>query len=131
MIDYDGVIHDQNDGWRDGAVYGPPIPGAIEELQNRIAGGWSIAVVTARHHDLHHDVARWLEKHAGLETVVCEKRHAYWHGPKVLVTNVKCGALAYIDDNAIHFNPRNGGWSTALAALPYSPDDVLTIGGRE
>ncbi len=47
--DFDGVLHDQTDGWREGAVYGPSIPGAVEELQLRVAGGWSAVIMTARH----------------------------------------------------------------------------------
>ncbi|MDH6129387.1 hypothetical protein [Kitasatospora sp. GP82] len=129
VIDFDGVVHDQNDGWRGGEVYGPPIPGAVQELQRRSAGGWSLAIVTARHHDLHDDVARWVEKHTALPTVVCAQRHAYWHGPEILVTNVKPGAVAYVDDNAVRFTLAAGGWTTALAGLPYSPDEVLALGG--
>ncbi|MFB8236235.1 hypothetical protein ACFC58_06745 [Kitasatospora purpeofusca] len=42
--DFDGVMHDQGHGWQNGAVYGAPIPGAVEELQLRVAGGWKTAL---------------------------------------------------------------------------------------
>ncbi|WP_033818569.1 hypothetical protein [Kitasatospora sp. MBT63] len=130
MINFDGVIHDQNDGWRGGEVYGPPIPGALEELQFRSAGGWSLAIVTARHHDQHPNVARWVEKHTGLKTVVCAQRHAYWQDSRVLVTNVKPGAVAYVADNAVRFDQAAGGWATALSPLPYDRSEILSAGRR-
>ncbi len=71
-----------------------------------------------------------MEKSTGLDTVVCQERHAYWSGSRVLVTNVKPGALAYVDDNAVRFDLAAGGWATALAGLPFARSEVLAIGGR-
>ncbi|MFD9692670.1 hypothetical protein ACFWXO_43720 [Kitasatospora sp. NPDC059088] len=125
VIDFDGVIHDQFDGWRGGDLYGPPIPGAVEALHRYFRGGWHIAVVTARDESHHAKIRAYLEEHTGLPVVVSERRHAYWHGPEILVTNVKPGGVGYVDDNGVRFSVAAGGWATALAGLPASPNDVL------
>lgn len=37
--DFDGVLHGQPDGWLDGEMYGPTIPGAVKERQRPVAAG--------------------------------------------------------------------------------------------
>ncbi len=129
-FDFDGVVMDHSSGWQDGDLYGAPIPGAVEELQRRIAGGWSVVIQTARDPRFHDEVAAWIRRHTGLETVVSARRHTYWSGSTVLVTNVKPGALSYVDDNAIRFDLAAGGWQTALAGLPFARAEVLAPGVR-
>lgn len=97
-IDFDGVIHDNYDGFGDGTIYGPIIPGAAKAIQ-QFAERYNIIIFTAKAKpdrplingktgaEL---VMEWLEKH-NLSQYVQE------------VTSEKPRALVYIDDKAIRF----------------------------
>ena len=121
-VDFDGVIHSDRAGWNGGRVSGKPLPGAIEKLRALLDGGWCIVICTARHSDFHEDVATWLGQHLQRKVIVLPGAEtAYWTEPGlVLVTNIKPGALVYLDDKAQTFT----GWDNALAGLPNSPDDI-------
>ena len=118
-IDFDSVLHNDNQGWRGGEVYGDPMPGAIEALESLLWAGWHVFVLTARHPRHHQDVAAWLDKHLNWTVLVDDQRQdlAYWHGPELLVTNRKLGAVVYLDDKAERFTT----WATALLGLPPAP----------
>lgn len=97
-IDFDGVIHDNYDGFGDGTIYGSIIPGAAEAIQ-QFAERYNIIIFTAKakpDRPLINDktgaelVMEWLEKH-NLSQYVQE------------VTSEKPRALVYIDDKAIRF----------------------------
>lgn len=110
-VDFDQTLVD-HPTWRDGAVYGHPLPGAIDALRALMAIR-SVFVFTARHPRTHRDVARWLEEHVGCPVIVdTEPGRAYWLGDELLVTNKKLGAACYIDDRALRFE---GDWVASLA----------------
>jgi hypothetical protein len=104
-IDFDGVIHNNYDGFGDGTIYGPIITGAAESIQ-QLAQQYNIIVFTAKAKpdrplingktgvEL---VMEWLERH-NLAQYIQE------------VTSEKPRALAYIDDKAIRFTD----WTSAL-----------------
>jgi len=104
-IDFDGVIHDNYDGFGDGTTYGPIIPGASEAVK-QLAERYNIIIFTAKAKpdrplingktgaEL---VMDWLEKH-NLSQYVQE------------VTSEKPRALVYIDDKAIRFTD----WDSTL-----------------
>jgi hypothetical protein len=104
-IDFDGVIHDNFDGFGDGTIYGPIIPGSSEAIE-LLAQKYNIIIFTAKAKpdrplingkngaEL---VMEWLEKH-NLKQYVKE------------VTSEKPRALVYIDDKAIRFTD----WESAL-----------------
>jgi len=97
-IDFDGVIHDNYDGYGDGTVYGSIIPGSAEAVKV-LAQKYNIIIFTAKAKpdrplvngktgtEL---VWEWLKKHK-LDGYVKE------------VTSEKPRALTYIDDKAIRF----------------------------
>ncbi|MFJ6140518.1 hypothetical protein [Kitasatospora sp. NPDC092286] len=111
-IDYDQTLAAHPE-WRGGQVYGQPLPGAIAALRT-LMDRRAVFVFTARHPRHHHDVARWLEHHAGCRvTVDTDPGRAYWlERHNLLVTNKKLGAALYIDDRSLTFT---GNWDTALA----------------
>ncbi|MEV4559095.1 hypothetical protein AB0K51_19185 [Kitasatospora sp. NPDC049285] len=128
-IDFDQVIHDDFDGWREGAIYGPPIHGAIEALDRLLRAGWSLFVMTARHPRQHEAIAQWLRQRLDWEVIVDDQdpERAYWHGPELLVSSRKFGALAYIDDKGLTFHS----WETVLDGLPDRPDTSAWASGTE
>lgn len=97
-IDFDGVIHDDYDGFKDGTIYGPIIDGASDSIK-KLSNKYNIIIFTAKAKpdrplingktgtEL---VTEWLEKH-GLLQYISE------------ITSEKPRALTYIDDKAIRF----------------------------
>jgi hypothetical protein len=145
-VDFDGVVHAYSDGWRDGTIYGPPLPGAIDGLRT-LMGHDAVFIHTARDPA---QVVPWLEQH-GLEAtddvrcLPCWTRASGagtaepvtfpWDCPacggtgtlttwtergRLLVTSRKFPALAYVDDHALPFTD----WPQLLAALlpPPAPE---------
>lgn len=97
-IDFDGVIHNDFNGYGDGTVYGPIIPGAKDAII-KLSKKYNIIIFTAK---AKQDrplingkngvelVKEWLDKH-GLLSYIKD------------VTAEKPRALVYIDDKAIRF----------------------------
>lgn len=104
-VDFDGVIHDNFDGFGDGTIYGPLIPGAADALKH-LAQNYEIIIFTAK---AKHDrplidgktgsdlVWDWLRKHDLAQYVK-------------QVTAEKPRAKVYIDDKAIRFTD----WDSTL-----------------
>ena len=46
-VDFDGVLHNANQGWGDGTCYGDPLPGAIEAIK-KLAENYDIVIFTAK-----------------------------------------------------------------------------------
>ncbi len=97
-IDFDGVIHDNYDGFGDGTIYGPLIDGAYESLEN-LSKKYNIIIFTAKAKSDRplidsktgsHLVWEWLKKH-NLAQFVKQ------------VTAEKPRGLVYIDDKALRF----------------------------
>ncbi|GAA4599933.1 hypothetical protein GCM10023194_80940 [Planotetraspora phitsanulokensis] len=117
-VDFDGVIHRYSQGWKDGTIYDPPMPGAIEGLRDLMTR-FSVFIHTSRDA---HDVAEWLASY-GLETCIeGDTPVKFWTDrSQILVTNRKLPALAYLDDRAAPFTT----WPAALAQLlPAGDADV-------
>lgn len=92
-IDFDNVIHQYDEGWKGGELYGRPIAGAIEALNKLRTRVDEVYILTARAIDEQSaDAVRdWLDT-AGVK---------YAHGLEI--SNVKKPATVYIDDRAIRF----------------------------
>jgi hypothetical protein len=122
-IDFDGVVHAYSRGWQGGALYDPPVPGAIEALQ-RLIKTEPTFIFTARE-DLR-AVATWLSDH-GVPTVVdgvLNQPH-FWNGRgEVLVTNRKLPARVYVDDRALLFT---GNWVDTLARIETQPLNGVVV----
>jgi hypothetical protein len=105
-IDFDGVIHNNFDGFGDGTIYGPIIPGASEAIKI-LSTKYNIIIFTAKAKpdrplingkngiEL---VWEWLTKH-NLDSYIKQ------------VTAEKPRALTYIDDKAIRFTD----WNSTLS----------------
>ncbi len=112
-VDFDGVIHTYSRGWQDGTIYDPPIPGALEGLRTLMARD-AVFVFTSRNTE---QVADWLFEHGEFNITweppgeaICE----FWNvRDRILVTNRKLPATAYLDDRAVRFVD----WEQALTDL--------------
>lgn len=110
-VDFDGVIHRYSKGWQDGAIYDPPMPGAVEGLR-ALMGRFAVFVFTTRPAA---QVADWLGDLGFAVRVDGEPdRPEFWNARDVLlVANRKLPALAYLDDRAVRFTD----WARALKSL--------------
>jgi hypothetical protein len=97
-IDFDGVIHDDNQGYHDGTCYGLPIPGSLESLRE-LSTRFTIVIFTAKAKPSRPIVNgltgtelvwQWLEKYGVAD---CVKE----------VTSEKPRGFLYIDDNGYRF----------------------------
>lgn len=107
-IDFDGVIHQYSRGWQDGTIYDPPMPGALEGLRTLMEQD-AIFIFTTR--DIS-QVGSWLLEHGF--SVRLGHDGPFWNERgRLLVTNRKLAATAYLDDRAVRFTD----WRQALADL--------------
>lgn len=89
-VDFDSTLHQYDRGWQGGALYGAPIPGAVEALTRLHNEGFRLVVFTCRADNPNQTwaVQDWLTQHGF---------------PEMAVTNVKPQAIAYIDDRGLRF----------------------------
>lgn len=110
-VDFDGVIHAYRRGWADGSIYDEPVPGAFEALEALMSRA-AVFVHTTREPAT---VVAWLARrgvHAVTEAQV--GRVEFWNDrTRLLVTDRKLPALAYVDDRAVRFVD----WDQALAEV--------------
>lgn len=111
-IDFDGCVHEYSKGWQDGTIYDPPIPGAFESLRT-LMQDHAVFIHTSRDPA---QVATWITARSGIPAVIehPDRLHRFWNKrDRLLVTDRKLPALAYIDDRGIRFTD----WDQALADL--------------
>lgn len=98
-IDFDGVIHNDNEGFKDGTIYGDPIEGSLEAIK-MLSENFNIIIFTAKakpDRPLINGkngiqlVKEWLIKH-GIETYISE------------ITSEKPRAILYVDDKGFRFD---------------------------
>lgn len=100
-VDFDGVIHTYEDGWRDGTIYGSVVEGCREALQRLMNTGCDIVIYSTRTDP----------KDVGgvLQSGQLAEMHRWLTENKVPFTRIHFGAgkplsWAFIDDRAIRFN---------------------------
>lgn len=106
-VDFDGVIHEYSDGWKDGEIYDDPIPG-VQDALKKLQDKFRIVIFSTRNHDRTikgekqsnqvSDMREYMEKH---EIPFDE----------IYQGNGKPIAKLYIDDNAYRFE---GDWDKSL-----------------
>lgn len=121
-VDFDGVIHAYSKGWQDGTIYDEPLPGALDGLRALMRTA-AVFIHTTRDPQ---QVADWLFERGEFNitweapgAVTCE----FWNDQtRLLVTNRKLPAVAYLDDRAVHFDT----WPQALRDLGAEPSEGAT-----
>jgi hypothetical protein len=109
-IDFDGVIHAYSQGWADGTIYDPPLPGALDGLR-ALMDRDSVFVFTTRDPE---QVAPWLRRYGFAARPDYDDERTFWDElGTLLVTNKKLAARFYIDDRALRFES----WPQTIASL--------------
>lgn len=96
-VDFDGVIHSFEDGWRNGEIYGKPTERCIEVLTQLKEKGYIIIIHTARITNLDGTISK--SRLNDLKEWLAEYKIPYDR------IEPKCVAMLYIDDRAINCNP--------------------------
>ncbi len=111
-VDFDGVIHSYEKGWQDGSIYGTLMEGALDGLLD-LMSKYAVYIFTSRNPK---QVGRWIEAmtEGRIRCTIKVPRTGFWNEQgKLLITNMKLPAFAYIDDRGIRFKK----WSQTLTAL--------------
>ncbi len=100
-IDFDGVIHRYSKGWQNGAIYDPPMDGALDAVK-KLATNNRLIIFSTRAKDpkMHLEMLSWLDKHGFAP---------YFSS----VTHEKAIAHIYIDDRGLRF----ADWSNTMDTL--------------
>jgi hypothetical protein len=130
-LDFDGVIHSYESGWKGAAaIPDPPVPGAIEAVIGYLDAGFTVAVFSSRSKNL---LGRWAMKRwlgnaiaqywidgntpPALAEAECE-RDAYLLVNRIKWPWFKPAALVTIDDRALTFT---GEWPTPSDVWRFKP----------
>lgn len=108
-IDFDGVIHNNNLGYKDGSIYGDPIGGAIESIKLIHSKGIKIIIYSCKCHP-----CRPLYKNKNGSTLIWEWLEKY--DIKKYIEDVVWGkphAVVYIDDKGYRFK----NWNSTICFL--------------
>lgn len=112
-IDFDGVIHDYTEGWKDGEIYGKPVDGAFSGIVSLIEAGFGVYIHSAR--DPNQIIEWFIDMHPPFHSALIRDSDKFWDpdtdiwvGNPVLpyivgISNRKLPALVYLDDRAIRF----------------------------
>jgi hypothetical protein len=88
-VDLDGVLVEYSGDWRGEQHFGPPMPGAIEWVEEMLARGHRVTVFTGRK-----------------KLALVQKRLMEMGFPRLRVTNTKDRTFSVIvDDRALTFDP--------------------------
>jgi 5'(3')-deoxyribonucleotidase len=100
-IDFDGVIHKYSKGWQNGAIYDPPMDGALDAVK-KLATNNRLIIFSTRAKDpkMRLEMLAWLNKH-GFASYFSK------------VTHEKAIAHIYIDDRGLRF----ADWSNTMDTL--------------
>ncbi len=91
-IDFDNVIHDYSEGWKDGTIYDGPVVGAFQAIKKLRDKGYNIVIFTSRPVEQHKEILDW-----------CIFWAIDFDFDDIPITNIKPIASVFIDDRAIRF----------------------------
>lgn len=131
-IDFDGVIHNYDRGWQDGAIYGEVVPGFFEWVE-RVRGKFKLVIYSSRSKDdagvtamglwLHDQRNKWIAAGGRRDPVEPLTIEFALEKPAAFLT---------IDDRAIQFR---GDWSdpalTPDAMMAFRPWNAKARGGSD
>lgn len=100
-IDFDGVIHAYSNGWEDGTIYDPSVPGALDSIKTFMDAGYSVFILSSREPE---QIVEWMGARVEYSVEIIPDDVKFWTKQGSLgVTNRKLPAFVYIDDRAYPF----------------------------
>jgi predicted secreted acid phosphatase len=114
-LDFDGVIHQYSEGWKDGSCYDNPMAGAFDFIKKQMQSGNKVFILSTR---TPKQIVKWLKKQKAPFKFrkVRKKERNFWNELNVVgVTNRKLAAHIYIDDRGFLF--QNNNWNEAAEKI--------------
>ena len=107
-VDFDGVIHQYSQGYRDGNIYDPPVMGAGRFIYDcMFEKNWSVFILSTREPE---QIKQWMEivlfkgKELPFKITILPPDQKFWNEKKNIgITNRKLAAHVYIDDRGMRF----------------------------
>lgn len=101
-IDFDGVIHDYKDGYKDGTIYGDLVPGAKDFIINAHKTGHPMFIMSTRNPI---QILAWVQdKIPEVTFAILVNPGTFYNNKKLVgITNKKLAAHIYIDDRGYKF----------------------------
>lgn len=103
-IDFDGVIHDYLDGWRDGEIYGLLTSGAVEAIEVLLKRNYAVFIHSSKHSQQILECLKRQETWTFPTEIIAPDRR-FWDIPDIVgITDRKVPAFIYVDDRAYKFD---------------------------
>ena len=101
-FDFDGVVHDLFDGWRDGTIYGSPNEDVIDAMKELVKMKIPVFIFSTRSP---FQIEEWFNrKDFGMKSKVIPSDVFFFNDLDYIgVTNKKLPASLYIDDRAVTY----------------------------
>lgn len=112
-IDFDGVIHSYDQGWKDGSIYGQMIPGAKEAIERMLECGARVFILSSRPAV---QIASWMiQQMPDTNFYLIPPTQEFWNTPGLVgITNRKLPAHIYIDDRGFRFVNWSDAWDQII-----------------
>lgn len=105
VFDFDGVIHKEYKGWKDGSIYGKIDIELLDYIKELLKNYY---VVISSNRPAKQIVDYLTDMELGIRFEIFKKdmkNNMYWNKDNVVgVTNEKAIGVLYVDDRAMHYN---------------------------
>ncbi len=119
-IDFDGVIHEYSEGWKDGSIYDNFVTGALTAIEYFLSIGYNVFIFSTRHAGQIKNHFDMLNDAPAPDMIRFKYKvipfwvRTFWNKKGVVgITNRKLAADYYIDDRTIRFSD----WEKTIAKI--------------